>query len=101
MDQTASRTLCLSTHYHYNNYQRFGSSPNIAVRRCTVNAVLCRNMYVRDYYPEGGVTETSISCQSRGCCWNSSASPSCFYPDGFGYAMNGALSEESYGTVQR
>ena len=53
--------------------------------------------YMFDCYPEGGVTETSILCQSRGCCWNSSASPSCFYPDGFSYAMNGALSEESYG----
>ena len=51
--------------------------------------------YLFDCYPEGGVTETL--CRSRGCCWNPSASPSCFYPDGFGYAMNGALSEESYG----
>ena len=51
--------------------------------------------YMFDCYPEGGATETS--CRTRGCCWNSSASPSCFYPDGFGYAMNGALSEESYG----
>ena len=51
--------------------------------------------YLFDCYPEGGANE--ISCRSRGCCWNSSASPSCFYPDGFGYAMNGALSEESYG----
>ena len=51
--------------------------------------------YLFDCYPEGGATETL--CRSRGCCWNPSASPSCFYPDGFGYAMNGALSEESYG----
>ena len=51
--------------------------------------------YLFDCYPEGGANETS--CRSRGCCWNSSASSSCFYPDGFGYAMNGALSEESYG----
>ena len=51
--------------------------------------------YLFDCYPEGGASVTS--CQSRGCCWNSSASPSCFYPDGFGYAMNGTLSEEVYG----
>ena len=51
--------------------------------------------YLFDCYPEGGANVTS--CRSRGCCWNSSASPSCFYPDAFGYVMNGALSEETYG----
>ena len=51
--------------------------------------------YLFDCYPEGGANVTS--CRSRGCCWNSSASPSCFYPDGFGYTMNGAVSEEIYG----
>ena len=51
--------------------------------------------YLFDCYPEGGANVTS--CRSRGCCWNSSASPSCFYPDGFGYVTNGALSEEIYG----
>ena len=51
--------------------------------------------YLFDCYPEGGANVTS--CRSRGCCWNSLASPSCFYPDGFGYVMDGALSEETYG----
>ena len=50
--------------------------------------------YLFNSYPEGGANVTS--CRSRGCCWNSSAGPSCFYQDGFGYAMNGALSEETY-----
>ena len=52
--------------------------------------------YKFDCYPEGGGNETT--CASRGCCWNSSlVSPSCFYPDGFGYSMDGALSAVSYG----
>ncbi|KAL5515500.1 hypothetical protein EMCRGX_G000674 [Ephydatia muelleri] len=51
--------------------------------------------YRFDCYPEGDGNEAA--CASRGCCWNSSVSPSCFYPDGFGYSMDGALSFESYG----
>ena len=51
--------------------------------------------YRFDCYPEGDGNEAA--CASRGCCWNLSVSPSCFYPDGFGYSMDGALSFESYG----
>ena len=51
--------------------------------------------YRFDCYPEGDGNEAA--CASRGCCWNSSVSPSCFYPDGYGYSMDGALSFESYG----
>ncbi|KAL5515496.1 hypothetical protein EMCRGX_G000670 [Ephydatia muelleri] len=51
--------------------------------------------YRFDCYTEGDGNEAA--CASRGCCWNSSVSPSCFYPDRFGYSMDGALSFESYG----
>ena len=51
--------------------------------------------YRFDCYPEGDGNEAA--CASRGCCWNSLVSPSCYYPDGFGYSMDGALSFESYG----
>ena len=51
--------------------------------------------YRFDCYTEGDGNEAA--CSSRGCCWNSLVSPSCFYPDGFGYSMNGALSIERYG----
>ena len=51
--------------------------------------------YSFDCYTEGDGNE--MACASRGCCWNSMVSPSCFYPDGFGYSMDGALSFESYG----
>ena len=51
--------------------------------------------YRFDCCPEGDGNEAA--CASRGCCWNSSVSPSCFYSDGFGYSMDGALSFETYG----
>lgn len=41
--------------------------------------------------PEGGRSETEDTCLERGCCWaGSDTTPSCFYPDGFGYAVDGA-----------
>lgn len=41
--------------------------------------------------PEGGRSETEDTCLERGCCWaGSDVTPSCFYPDGFGYAVDGA-----------
>ena len=49
--------------------------------------------YRFDCYPEGDGNEAA--CASRGCCWNSSVSPSCFYTDGFGYSMDGTLSFDS------
>ena len=52
-------------------------------------------MYRFDCYPEGDGNEAA--CASRGCCWNSLVSPSCFYPDGFGYSMDGKVSFERYG----
>ena len=68
----------------------------LGLRRGEITHPQCSAVtYLFDCYPEGGANVTS--CRSRGCCWNSSASPSCFYPDGFGYVMNGALSEETYG----
>eukprot|EP00731_Ephydatia_muelleri_P000495 Em0001g495a len=51
--------------------------------------------YRFDCYPEGDGSEAA--CVSRGCCWNSLVSPSCFYPDGFGYSMDGKVSFERYG----
>ena len=73
----------------------FGVTWNVQSEAAQSTPMCASATYLFDCYPEGGATETS--CRSRGCCWNSSASPSCVYPDGFGYAMNGALSEESYG----
>lgn len=52
--------------------------------------------------PEGGKTETKETCEKRGCCWNGSrsdtGSPQCFYPDGFGYALDGPVENTTTGT---
>lgn len=48
-----------------------------------------------DCYPEGVATEEL--CEARGCYWDSSSSPVCFYGPGFGYEVNGDIRNTSYG----
>eukprot|EP00731_Ephydatia_muelleri_P028413 Em0020g57a len=48
-----------------------------------------------DCYPEGVATDKL--CEARGCYWDSSSSPMCFYGPGFGYEVNGEIQNTSYG----
>ena len=52
--------------------------------------------------PEGGKTETKETCEKRGCCWTSSrgsktGSPRCFYPEEFGYTVDGSVQDTATG----
>ena len=54
------------------------------------NETACGMASVRvNCVPEGGRAETEDVCTERGCCWAKEEKPSCFYPDGFGYAVDG------------
>ena len=40
--------------------------------------------------PEGGKSDTEEVCEKRGCSWSDSGGdPKCFYPEGFGYKVDG------------
>ena len=47
--------------------------------------------------PEGGRSETEDVCLERGCCWAKEETPSCFYPGGFGYAVDGQPADTPMG----
>jgi lysosomal alpha-glucosidase len=47
--------------------------------------------------PEGGRSETEDVCLERGCCWVKEETPSCFYPGGFGYAVDGQPADTPMG----
>lgn len=60
----------------------------------------CSTLSARfDCYPDGVATEGL--CQARGCCWDDSSSPACFYGPGFGYEVNGDILNTSYGCAAR
>ena len=40
---------------------------------------------------------TKDLCDRRGCCWNASNTPRCFYPSGFGYEVIGSVKTTDYG----
>ena len=62
----------------------------------TSSRVDCSASPVRfDCYPEGAATEGL--CQARGCCWDDTAGPACFYGPGFGYELDGDVRNTSYG----
>lgn len=50
--------------------------------------------------PEGGKNNTKEVCEKRGCCWkgeSGSSAPQCFYPEGFGYKVNGKVKDTPTG----
>ena len=53
--------------------------------------------------PEGAKLEAEDLCEQRGCCWNSSRSDAgaaiCFYPEGFGYAVDGQVKSTPSGKM--
>ena len=46
-------------------------------------------------YPEGSPTKDL--CENRGCCWNSSSEPLCYYPSEFGYLVEGQVNDTDFG----
>ena len=62
------------------------------------NETACELPNVRvNCIPEGGRSETEDVCLERGCCWAKEETPSCFYPKGFGYAVDGQPADTSTG----
>ena len=56
------------------------------------SAETCQSAGVRvNCIPEGGRSETQEVCLKRGCCWDDTDTPSCFYPAEFGYAVSGQV----------
>ncbi len=56
----------------------------------------CSNVDRFNCIPEGNPSQSM--CEKRGCCWDKSSTlPQCYYPAGFGYALDGQVNRTSYG----
>lgn len=53
--------------------------------------------------PEGVAENASELCKQRGCCWDNTSAPNCFYPAEFGYFVNSVATTplEFTATVKR